>query len=267
MKECELCSDPARMYCESDQASLCWDCDEKVHCANFLVARHSRSLLCHVCQSPTPWKASGPKLGHTVSVCDSCVTSCNGKRERGGDEESRGGNEEEDEDDNDDDDDDEEDEEDEDGEYRDGGVDDDGENQVVPWSTTPPPPAVASSSSSEAECSGSYGGGGVSALKRIRENADLDSDDDIACSSSLSSLRPVLKERRTSEPIHSARLSDHGEAEFRSTAVVSSLKRFQEKIISGNDVPATILGIRNLSRDPRAVDFNFPVSGIRNPTV
>lgn len=71
-RSCELCSKAARMYCESDEARLCWDCDEKVHSANFLVAKHSRSLLCHVCHSPTPWKASGTKLGPTVSVCDGC---------------------------------------------------------------------------------------------------------------------------------------------------------------------------------------------------
>ncbi|KAH6786452.1 B-box type zinc finger family protein [Perilla frutescens var. hirtella] len=82
-KGCELCSNPARMFCDSDQASLCWDCDEKVHAANFLVAKHSRTLLCHVCHSPTPWKAAGPKLGPTVSVCHACAR-------QGGDEESDG---------------------------------------------------------------------------------------------------------------------------------------------------------------------------------
>ncbi|GMN61241.1 hypothetical protein TIFTF001_030332 [Ficus carica] len=67
MKYCELCKGLARTYCESDQASLCWNCDVKVHGANFLVARHSRTVLCHACQSPTPWKASGAELGVTVS--------------------------------------------------------------------------------------------------------------------------------------------------------------------------------------------------------
>ncbi|XP_010443020.1 PREDICTED: zinc finger protein CONSTANS-LIKE 4-like [Camelina sativa] len=71
-KKCELCSGVARMYCESDQASLCWDCDGKVHGANFLVAKHTRCLLCSVCQSLTPWKASGLRLGPTVSLCESC---------------------------------------------------------------------------------------------------------------------------------------------------------------------------------------------------
>jgi hypothetical protein len=61
------------MYCESDQASLCWDCDGKVHGANFLVAKHMRCLLCSACQSHTPWKASGLNLGPTVSICESCL--------------------------------------------------------------------------------------------------------------------------------------------------------------------------------------------------
>lgn len=72
-KACELCGLAARMFCESDQASLCWDCDEKVHSANFLVAKHTRATLCHVCHSPTPWKASGPSIGRTVSVCGGCI--------------------------------------------------------------------------------------------------------------------------------------------------------------------------------------------------
>ncbi|KAJ6416481.1 hypothetical protein OIU84_002359 [Salix udensis] len=69
MKRCELCDSLAKVYCESDQANLCWDCDANVHSANFLVAKHSRSLLCHVCQSLTPWSGTGPKLGPTLSVC------------------------------------------------------------------------------------------------------------------------------------------------------------------------------------------------------
>ncbi|KAK9157035.1 hypothetical protein Scep_003609 [Stephania cephalantha] len=71
---------------ESDQASLCWDRDSKVHCANFLVARHSRSLLCHSCQS------TGVKLWPTVSVCERCMKG----KERGSgvaEEESHNGNE------------------------------------------------------------------------------------------------------------------------------------------------------------------------------
>lgn len=72
-KNCELCKSVARVYCESDQASLCWSCDAKVHSANFLVARHVRSLLCHFCQSRTAWSGSGHKLGRTLSICEPCV--------------------------------------------------------------------------------------------------------------------------------------------------------------------------------------------------
>ncbi|KAI7743223.1 hypothetical protein M8C21_002765 [Ambrosia artemisiifolia] len=73
MKSCELCKSPAKIYCDSDQASLCWTCDTKVHSANFLVARHSRTLLCRHCQSPTPWTAAGDKLSPSaVSVCEKC---------------------------------------------------------------------------------------------------------------------------------------------------------------------------------------------------
>ncbi|KAE7995525.1 hypothetical protein FH972_000309 [Carpinus fangiana] len=45
MKKCELCDSPAKMYCESDQASLCWDCDSQVHGANFLF--HGLQLRLH----------------------------------------------------------------------------------------------------------------------------------------------------------------------------------------------------------------------------
>lgn len=74
MKKCELCKSPATIHCDSDRANLCWTCDANVHSANFLVAKHLRNLLCHVCQSPTPWTASGEKLSSsTVSVCRTCV--------------------------------------------------------------------------------------------------------------------------------------------------------------------------------------------------
>lgn len=73
MTKCELCKNTARVYCESDDARLCWSCDAKVHSANFLVARHVRNLLCHSCQAPTPWNGSGEKLGRTITLCETCV--------------------------------------------------------------------------------------------------------------------------------------------------------------------------------------------------
>jgi len=75
MESCALCEKKAALLCDSDQAKLCWNCDEKVHSANLLVARHLRVLLCRLCHSPTPWRASGGKLTATVSFCQTCVAN------------------------------------------------------------------------------------------------------------------------------------------------------------------------------------------------
>lgn len=169
--KCGLCNSVAKMYCESDQASLCWDCDAQVHGANFLVAKHSRTLLCHVCQSLTPWNGSGRKLGPTVSVCENCVNRLNQN-------EARNQGNDEDDDDDDDGGDDDDDDDNNDGED-DGDGNGDEENQVVPRSSTPPPP-VSSSSTSE-ECSNRLCSSEEShskskaafSLKRMRHSTDL----------------------------------------------------------------------------------------------
>lgn len=271
MKKCELCGEGARMYCESDQASLCWDCDEKVHCANFLVAKHTRCLLCHACQSLTPWKASGPKLGHTVSVCDACVSLHSNntqqhQQQQQVDNQSQEANSHDYDQDDDaessesfkDGDEDEEDEEEEDEEdYVDD--EDDAENQVVPWSgnsTSSPPPPVLSSSSSMSSSEELFSRG-VVLNKRIRNNPDLlYSDDEMGCSSSqvagddVTYFRP-LKQKRTTEPNRSAGGGqDHAETESTSTAAITSLKRLQKQIIAdGEGASTVILGICNPSRD------------------
>lgn len=151
---CELCGAAARVYCGADEATLCWGCDAQVHGANFLVARHARALLCRGCARPTPWRAAGPRLGPTASLCDRCVRR--GLGAVGGDDEEMGGGrggqgEEEDEEGGDGDDDDEvvvEDDEEDEEEEEEG----EGENQVVPWTeeaeATPPPVASSTSSSS-----------------------------------------------------------------------------------------------------------------------
>ncbi|XP_041005818.1 zinc finger protein CONSTANS-LIKE 9-like isoform X2 [Juglans microcarpa x Juglans regia] len=236
MKNCELCKAPARTYCESDEASLCWDCDAKVHGANFLVARHSRTLLCHACQTQTPWRASGAKLGHTVSVCVGCVA---GNRNKDDERESQGGNdddlEENDRDqDVDDIDDAEEDDDDEDGDA-DNYAEKEGDNQVVPWSM---PPAASSSSSEEVSVT-------TFALKRMREN-DLDlgnAQDDLSRSSterengaaltaqaddgeatSVDSVRP-RKNRRT----ESDRAVEVDGGEASSSTIIGSLRRIRRR--------------------------------------
>ncbi|XP_022941291.1 histone H3.v1-like [Cucurbita moschata] len=279
MMKCELCGQLARTFCESDRANLCWDCDEKVHCANFLVAKHSRSLLCRACQSPTPWTASGRKLTPTVSVCEGCVEVHCGKWEQGGFQERRRDNEVEvnggddfddgegfgsyeggDSEDADEDDDEEEEEEEE------AEEDEDGENQVVPWScasssTPPPPPTVTSSSEGEmSACAG-----GVS--KRRREyDVDLDSDDEFECSSAQQGTRPSYNDEATSStshrppkqarvtgPTQSASIIPDDEArkaDLKSTAVIRSIQSLQNRLPTGiNDASKLIFGICKISRD------------------
>ncbi|KAG8386241.1 hypothetical protein BUALT_Bualt03G0128400 [Buddleja alternifolia] len=254
-KACELCSNPATMFCESDQASLCWDCDEKVHAANFLVAKHSRTLLCHLCHSPTPWKAAGTKLRPTVSVCHACADH----REIRG---SSSGNRREDEEESDS-----QESESDDGEYNsdsdDEDEEEDGENQVVPWSISsskPPSPSAttaASSSDSEEDFS-----------KRIRDYT-FDSEDEDACSSSqnrsselgssrinfresdtnyrspsvLSLLRP-LKMRRTSNSNASIPTVQRGGGQTPATSSEAAAAATKE-----GDSPAITLGLCKLAGD------------------
>ncbi|MED6137276.1 hypothetical protein PIB30_063594 [Stylosanthes scabra] len=118
---CALCGKRAQMLCESDQAKLCWDCDRTVHGANFLVAKHLRVLLCRHCHRPTPWKASGPSLTVTSSLCHPCSSSSSLSITTAIHHDS------EDESDDDEDEDEDEDEEEE--------EEEEGENQVVPLSS------------------------------------------------------------------------------------------------------------------------------------
>ncbi|PPE00838.1 hypothetical protein GOBAR_DD02115 [Gossypium barbadense] len=243
MKKCELCGRLARMHCESDQANLCWDCDFKVHGANFLVAKHNRTLLCHVCQSPTPWLASGRNLGSAVSVCDSCVVNGNNKCESS---ERESGEEEEGDYDNDAM---EETEEEEEAEIE------DAENQVVPWSGESSPVSMSKR---------------ISSLKSLTKQPSdfilfyLQMQDETGCSSSQVSSRGssnreasssmessrLLKQPKIAEINQSARNQDHGETKSRSTAIISYLKRLQKHTITNDDdASATITGICRLSRD------------------
>ncbi|KAL6538181.1 Zinc finger protein CONSTANS-like [Orobanche gracilis] len=49
---CDFCGvRRSKVYCWSDEASLCLSCDRKVHSANALSRRHSRTLLCERCNS------------------------------------------------------------------------------------------------------------------------------------------------------------------------------------------------------------------------
>uniref|UniRef100_A0A2C9UPU8 CCT domain-containing protein n=1 Tax=Manihot esculenta TaxID=3983 RepID=A0A2C9UPU8_MANES len=67
---CEFCGVVrAVVYCKSDSARLCLNCDEFVHSANCLSRRHSRSLLCDKCNSqPSILRCLDDKL----SICQNC---------------------------------------------------------------------------------------------------------------------------------------------------------------------------------------------------
>ena len=69
---CELCDGVAALFCAADEAHICWTCDAKVHSANFLVARHTRFVLCDKCGSPTSWRASGTNPTPLAGLCVSC---------------------------------------------------------------------------------------------------------------------------------------------------------------------------------------------------
>ncbi|KAL1203054.1 B-box domain protein 31 [Cardamine amara subsp. amara] len=258
-KKCDLCNGVAKMYCESDQASLCCDCDGKVHGANFLVAKHTRCLLCSSCQSLTPWKATGLRLGPTFTVCDSCVALKNGggggvssdrslldnrgqeinsfdsEEDRIREDDGDGAESYDDDEDAEEDEDDEysDDYEDEDEDEEEDEVDDEeAENQVVPWSAVAQPPPMMTSSSSD--------GGSVGLVtKRTRENSDLLYSDDEMGSSSA-------QESNYSRPLK--RLS-RDEPAFKSTAVVNSIVRLADESSSSPSSSSLIFGISKARRD------------------
>ncbi|KAE8665573.1 Zinc finger protein CONSTANS-LIKE 4 [Hibiscus syriacus] len=50
-KLCDSCkSERATLFCRSDSAFLCSNCDSKIHAANKLASRHARVLVCEVCE-------------------------------------------------------------------------------------------------------------------------------------------------------------------------------------------------------------------------
>ncbi|XP_021727084.1 putative zinc finger protein At1g68190 isoform X2 [Chenopodium quinoa] len=69
-KTCEFCGAPGPVvYCQADAALLCLSCDAKVHSANALFGRHSRSLLCDSCKENP---ASVRCLDHLMLLCQDC---------------------------------------------------------------------------------------------------------------------------------------------------------------------------------------------------
>ncbi|KAI3412671.1 uncharacterized protein J3R85_017008, partial [Psidium guajava] len=73
---CDFCSAArAVVYCKSDSARLCLQCDGCVHSANLLSRRHVRSLLCDKCCSQ---HAAVRCVDESLSLCQGCDWSGNG---------------------------------------------------------------------------------------------------------------------------------------------------------------------------------------------
>lgn len=71
---CEFCwVVRAVVYCKSDSARLCLNCDNCVHSSNHLSRRHNRSLICDKCNSQP---ANVRCVLHKMSLCQDC--DCNG---------------------------------------------------------------------------------------------------------------------------------------------------------------------------------------------
>ncbi|XP_022876992.1 uncharacterized protein LOC111395236 [Olea europaea var. sylvestris] len=116
----------------------------KVQTANFLIAKHSRNLLCHACQLPSLWTGSNPRLRRKVSLSDSCSSRSNWNNTDGDHDLEIVDFEDEDYDDD-------KDKEEEEEEHNNEEDDDIANNQVVPSSSTCLPPPLASSSFSSEE--------------------------------------------------------------------------------------------------------------------
>ncbi|KAL6561326.1 Zinc finger protein [Orobanche minor] len=67
---CDFCGERrSKVYCRSDEASLCLSCDRKVHSANALSGRHSRTLLCERCNSQPAFVRC---VEEGKSLCQNC---------------------------------------------------------------------------------------------------------------------------------------------------------------------------------------------------
>ncbi|KAM7495189.1 hypothetical protein LguiB_029798 [Lonicera macranthoides] len=78
---CEFCGVVrAVVYCKSDMARLCLQCDGCVHSANSLSRRHPRSLICDECNSQP---AIARCVDDKMSLCQGCEWSGNGCSSQG----------------------------------------------------------------------------------------------------------------------------------------------------------------------------------------
>lgn len=73
---CDLCGEVrAVVYCKSDSARLCLQCDDYVHSPNLISRRHSRSFICDKCNSqPSIVRC----MDEAISLCERCDWDGNG---------------------------------------------------------------------------------------------------------------------------------------------------------------------------------------------
>ncbi|CAA0825078.1 Zinc finger protein CONSTANS-LIKE 12 [Striga hermonthica] len=77
---CEFCGvAKAVVYCKSDSAALCLQCDGYIHSANALSRRHPRSLLCDTCASRA---AAVRCLDRGLSLCHACSAASTAAADR-----------------------------------------------------------------------------------------------------------------------------------------------------------------------------------------
>ncbi|CAI8611244.1 unnamed protein product [Vicia faba] len=72
---CKLCS--AALFCHSDSAFLCIDCDSRIHSGNKLSTRHERVWMCEVCEQAPASVTCKADAAALCVTCDSDIHSAN----------------------------------------------------------------------------------------------------------------------------------------------------------------------------------------------
>lgn len=69
-QRCEFCGETRPVvYCKADAAVLCFACDVRIHAANALFGRHTRTFVCQSCWTKP---ASARCLDHSLALCRGC---------------------------------------------------------------------------------------------------------------------------------------------------------------------------------------------------
>ncbi|XP_038993869.1 zinc finger protein CONSTANS-LIKE 4-like isoform X1 [Hibiscus syriacus] len=77
-KLCDSCkSATATLFCSSESAFLCSNCDSKIHAANKLASRHARVLVCEVCEQAPAHVTCKADAAALCVTCDRDIHSAN----------------------------------------------------------------------------------------------------------------------------------------------------------------------------------------------